>query len=129
MEDEIEINTEEETETAEVDASTIHKIAHSAMLQIISRYLTISEETNAFQDLSKSALVSREDKLIIIGGFHFSLNAGTATKEEILEERNRQAAILIDTENAITSGVYEQIRAYSTSLVDKLFKIWGLYPT
>jgi hypothetical protein len=61
-----------------------------------------------------------ENRLIVVHGLALSLEAEKATREEILREAARMSAVAFDTEPAITAGVYLDLRAYATELVESL---------
>lgn len=108
---------------AEVESATFYRIAGGAMKTYIRRYLELSKKTRGFQAYEGVTLADREEKLILIAGYKLPLDPGSANQDEILNEIQRMPAVNIETEEAITRGVYEKVREYSVVLVERIWTI------
>lgn len=118
---ELEDNNEEKFLKVEADSASFYRVAGDAMKAFIKRYLALSKQTHGFLIYQGLTLSDRDDKLILIAGYKLDLNPDTATTAAILNEIQRNSALVIETEEAITRGVYEKVREYAAKLVEKLW--------
>ncbi len=107
----------------EETSETLSAVALASMERFIAAYLALSKATAGFTALDKANLSKLENRLIVAHGLALDLEAETATPKEILDEAARTSAVGFDTEPAITAGVYRDLRAYATELVEKLNQI------
>ncbi|WP_315790746.1 hypothetical protein [Fischerella sp. JS2] len=89
--------------------------------EYIEVYLSLSKQSDGFANIQNLNLISRDSRLVVIYRLSLGLDPDTSTPEEIKREVERMLAVTLDTESAITGGVYERIRLFANSLVDHLF--------
>lgn len=112
----------ENSESSAVELTTLYKVAADAMEDYIEIYLALGKQSNGFSNIQNLDLTSRNSRLVVIHGLSLELDPDTSTPEEIKREAERMLAITLDTESAITAGVYERMRLFAGSLVDQLFE-------
>jgi hypothetical protein len=120
MEEDLEFS--ENSGVVPVELTTLYKVATDAMEDYIEIYLALGKESDGFSNIQNLDLTSRNSRLVVIYGLSLELDPDTSTPEEIKREAERMLAITLDTESAITAGVYERMRLFAGSLVDKLFE-------
>ncbi|MFQ4141435.1 hypothetical protein [Chlorogloeopsis sp. ULAP02] len=120
MEEDLELS--ENSELAVTESTTLYKVAFNAMESYIEIYLALSKSSDGFSNIQNLNLDSRESRLVVIHGLSLDLDPDTSTSEEIKHEVERMLAVTLDTESAITAGVYERMRVFANSLVDSLFE-------
>jgi hypothetical protein len=120
MEDDLEFSENSETEAVEL--TTLYRLAADAMKDYIEIYLALGKESDGFSNIQNLDLTSRNSRLVIINGFSMELDPDTSTSEEIQREAARMLAVTLDTESAITAGVYEKMRLFAGSLMDRLLQ-------
>ncbi|NJL57919.1 hypothetical protein HC928_24420 [bacterium] len=108
MEEDLEFS--ENSEIVPVELTTLYKVATDAMEDYIEIYLALGKESDGFSNIQNLDLTSRNSRLVVIHGLSLELDPDTSTPEEIKREAERMLAITLDTESAITAGVYERIR-------------------
>lgn len=112
----------ENSETAVVELTTLYKLAADAMEDYIEIYLALSKQSDGFSNIQNLDLTSRNSRLVIIHGLSIELDPDSSTPEEIKREAERILAVTLDTESAITAGVYERMRLFANFLVNRLFQ-------
>ncbi|HEY9800223.1 MAG TPA: hypothetical protein V6D25_07680 [Leptolyngbyaceae cyanobacterium] len=120
MEENLEFS--EASKSSTVESTTFYKVATDAMEEYIEIYLALSKQSDGFPNIQNLDLVSRKSRLVVINGLSLELNPNTSTPEDIKREAERRLAITLDTESAITAGVYEKMHLFAGSLVDQLFE-------
>lgn len=120
MEEDLEFSKNSEIDATE--STTFYKVASDAMEDYIEIYLGLSKQSNGFSNIQNLDLTSRPSRVVVIHGLSLELDPDTSTSEEIKREAERMLAVSLDTESAITAGVYERMRFFANSLVDNLFK-------
>lgn len=120
MEEDLDLS--ENSEAASAELTTFYQVAADAMKDYIEIYLALSKQSDGFSSINNLDLTSRNSRLVVINGLSLELDPDNSTPEEIKREAERMLAITLDTESAITAGVYERMRLFASSLVDKLFE-------
>lgn len=120
MEENLELS--ETSQPSTVESTTFYQVATDAMEEYIEIYLALSKQSDGFSNIQNLDLVSRKSRLVVIHGLSLELDSNTSTPEDIKREAERRLAITLDTESAITAGVYEKMRLFAGSLVDQLFE-------
>ncbi|MHC5822777.1 MAG: hypothetical protein ACYT04_44820, partial [Nostoc sp.] len=120
MEEDLEFSKNSEIDPTE--STTFYKVASDAMEDYIKIYLGLSKHSNGFSNIQNLDLTSRHSRVVVIHGLSLELDPDTSTSEEIKREAERMLAVSLDTESAITAGVYERMRFFANFLVDNLFK-------
>jgi hypothetical protein len=114
---------EDQPAPVEETSQTLSAVACASMERCIAAYLALGKVTAGFTTLDKADLSKLQNRLIIINGLALGLEAENATAEEILREAARMSAVRFDTEPAITAGVYRDLRAYASDLVETLNEV------
>ncbi len=112
----------ESKEADAMESTTFYKVASDAMKDYIEIYLSLSKQSDGFSNIQNLDLTVRNSRLVVIHGLSLELDPDTSTSEEIKREAERMLAVTLDTESAITAGVYERMRLFAASLVDELFE-------
>jgi hypothetical protein len=114
---------ETETEGVERDSSgreTLYGLATSAMRYYIPIYLELTSKTKGFGDIKAEHVTTEDQRLIILSGINSPLNPHTTNGSQVVDEWQRFKAITFDIENAVTRGVYLQLREMTGNLLTEL---------
>jgi len=119
------------TKVKEIDSmKTIYQLAHEAMNVEIKRYLDLLNLSNGLENIREEYLSEPDTaKLFAAGiGAEWLENESDFTKQ-LIAERQRKSAVPFDVEQAVTVGVYNQIRPYAATLFDEAEKLTNSFTT
>ena len=101
-------------------SETLYTVAARDMRHFISVYLDVAERTASLTNLTATAVRSLEARRIVLAGIGSPLSPESVSPREAVEEWKRRQAIPFDLERSITTGVYERLRTYASSLLADL---------
>lgn len=104
----------------ETNNETLYFLADRVMRQFITIYLELIKNTNGITILEEKDVQRLEQKIIILGGIGSLLDANNATPAQVVDEWNRLKVIPFDIEQAITIGVYIELRLKIKDYIDEL---------
>ena len=99
---------------------TLYTLADRVMRDYIKVYLELIKATKGLSDIKEKNASSLEQKLIILGGISSPLNPANTSAADIVQEWERLKAIPFDIEQAITMGVYIELRSKVKTYLDQL---------
>jgi hypothetical protein len=106
--------------TKDCDMKTIYELATEAINLEISRYLTLLQVSDGFDQLSEDHLSDEKTAQLFSGGIHAVIPRDCQNIASFLvAEHRRKAAIGFDVETAVCMGVYDSIRPHAKSLYEK----------
>lgn len=97
---------------------TLYQLADVEIRKCVEDYLTLSENTNGFTDVSERAIDSARKAVILLSG----INAPTedTSPKHVVREWTRRKAIPMDVEAGITAGVYTNIRSAGALYLEEI---------
>ncbi|CBN56725.1 MULTISPECIES: DNA methyltransferase [Kamptonema] len=117
---ELEESTDEESVEQKLKTDTLYGLAKEAMEHYVRVYIELSRQSHALANIKPEHVQSLEQKIIVLTGINSSLDAASATVEQVVQEWQRVLAIPFDVEAALTKGVYEQMRERVRDLLSEL---------
>ncbi len=97
---------------------TLYQLADAEIRKCIGDYLTLSEDTSGFTNVSEAAIDSARKAVILLSG----INAPTEDLSPgyVVREWTRRKAIPMDVEAGITAGVYTNIRSAGAHYLEEV---------
>jgi hypothetical protein len=100
------------------ESSTLYRIANAEIRSCISTYLELMEATRGLTNVTPENLEDERVRTIVLAGLGVQISTRRPSREAAHEEWQRRQAVPFDSEAAITTGVYKNIRARSAALLD-----------
>ncbi len=102
---------------------TIYQVAQELMRVEIDRYLYLAEVSDGFNKIEKKHLIDHDTALLFCAGIDSQINVDEDNYQYLINDFKRKPAVLFDIENAVSMGVYRQIRPYIRELYAKAIDV------
>jgi hypothetical protein len=109
---------------------TISQLAQEAMHIEIKRYLNLLSVSNGLENITEENLSDPDTAKLFAAGIGVQgLENESDFAKKLIAERQRKSALPFDVEQAITVGVYKQLRPHVAILFEKAKKITNRFTT
>ena len=102
------------------DEETLYALAGREMRKYIAIYLNLIRQTKGLNMLTEEAFKDKEAKILLLSGIDSALSPNESSSTDIIQEWERRKAIPFDIEQAVTRGVYIELREKVKKMVGKL---------
>lgn len=106
--------------TKEAETETLYALAGRVIRRYIKVYLEMARTTKGFTDVKQTDLLNFERRVIVLGGISSPLDPAGVSPDRVAEEWLRMQAVPFEVEQAITKGVYIELRQRVEVLVKEL---------
>ena len=97
---------------------TLYQLADEEIRKCVGDYLTLSDDTNGFTNVSEGAIDSTRKAVILLSGINAP--TGNTSPSYVVREWTRRKAIPMDVEAGITAGVYTDIRSAGAHYLEEV---------